>query len=408
MSLQDMSSDTRRALVSRYSRQMLVAGMQGYEGQLALHNSSVVVVGAGGIGSSVLLYLAGAGVGKIGIVDFDVVEISNLHRQVIHDSANVGINKAVSAAQRLAAYNPTIKITPIQCRVTCENALEVLSGYDIIVDASDNFAARYTLNDAAHFLRVPLISGSAVGVEGQITVFDGTGPCYRCLYPNPSAAEGCRSCANAGVLGPVPGLVGTYQAIEVIKLLTNRSKGSGSSSFVPLIGRQLYIDGLTSECSVFDLPPKNANCAICSASPSITSMKDSAQALQTPPCAPMVLSDDHRVSAQEYAEVLRQGTPHVLLDVRSDIQFNMISLADALCSSATLHHIPFAELSKWKKIVSFPGSAETPIYVLCRRGNHSVLATMHLLSLRIDRPIFNVNGGLQAWSETVDVNFPIY
>jgi adenylyltransferase and sulfurtransferase len=216
--IEQLSSDH----IERYSRQLLLSNGFGVSGQIKLLNASVLVVGAGGIGSTVLLYLAAAGVGHIGIVDFDAVDISNLHRQVIHKSADVGKNKAESAREAIYALNPTIVVETIQLPLTHDNALDLISQYSCVVDACDNPQTRYVVNDACVLAKVPLVSGSAVGTEGQLTVYNYKGgPCYRCLYPRPNQTEGSKSCSDNGVLGPVPGLVGVLQAVEAIKVLTD-------------------------------------------------------------------------------------------------------------------------------------------------------------------------------------------
>lgn len=213
--------------IERYSRQLLLRNGFGVQGQRKLLTSSVLVVGAGGIGSTVILYLAACGVGKLTIIDFDEVDVSNLHRQIIHKSTKVGMNKAESACQSIQDLNPTICCEPIKEPLTTSNALEIISKHDCIVDASDNPKTRYIINDACVLADKPLVSGSAIGTEGQLTVYNYTnnegrkGPCYRCLYPKPdSSGEGCKSCSDNGVLGPVPGIIGTLQAIETLKVLT--------------------------------------------------------------------------------------------------------------------------------------------------------------------------------------------
>ena len=214
--------DLKSEHVKRYSRQLLLNEGFGVAGQLKLINSSVLIIGAGGIGSSVILYLAGCGVGNLSIVDFDDVDVSNLHRQVIHQTKDVGMNKAESARVAVRNLNPSISCTIVKKPLTGENALELISHHDCVVDASDNPKTRYLINDACVLSGKPLVSGSAMGVEGQLTVYnyDDNGPCYRCLYPKPNLKEGNKSCSENGVLGPVPGLIGILQAVEAIKIIT--------------------------------------------------------------------------------------------------------------------------------------------------------------------------------------------
>ena len=208
--------------IERYSRQLLIAGGFGVKGQLKLLSSSVLIIGAGGIGSTVILYLAASGVGKLTIVDFDSVDVSNLHRQVIHRSTDVDLNKAESARRAVKDLNPLIQCEIVKTPLTDSNALQLVSQHDCVVDASDNPLTRYTVNDACVIGGKPLVSGSAIGTEGQLTVYNCKGgPCYRCLYPKPSASEGSKTCADNGVLGPVPGLIGVLQAVETLKVLTD-------------------------------------------------------------------------------------------------------------------------------------------------------------------------------------------
>lgn len=210
------------AEIERYSRQLLIPGGFGVEGQLKLLRSSVLIVGAGGIGSTVILYLAASGIGKMTIVDFDKVELSNLHRQVIHKSCDVGMNKAESACKAAMALNPSIECDAMKMPLTNSNALELVSEHDCVIDASDNPQTRYTINDACVIGGKPLVSGSAMGCEGQLSVYNyNGGPCYRCLYPKVSVAEGSKTCADNGVLGPVPGIIGMLQAMETIKIVAN-------------------------------------------------------------------------------------------------------------------------------------------------------------------------------------------
>ncbi|KAL7522815.1 hypothetical protein ACHAWX_007537 [Stephanocyclus meneghinianus] len=320
--------------ISRYSRQLLLADGFGIAGQNKLLSSSVLVVGAGGIGSTVLMYLAASGVGHITIVDYDHVEMSNLHRQIIHRDHHssytherVGINKAQSAKASLLALNPTISIIALDIMIDANNVMDLVSRHHVVVDASDNPRTRYLLNDACIFADKTLVSGSAMGTEGQLTVYnhqcvddlDGKPTktaCYRCLYPNSNPAEGCKSCSDNGVLGPVPGLIGVLQAVEVIKVLTGIGK--------VMHDRLLMYDSLP--CSFINIkkPPPKQNCAICSPQATIKSIHDSEQSLQyargptvcTMPIHNSILSQDQRISCIDYHKLRKTGLPHILLDVR--------------------------------------------------------------------------------------------
>lgn len=425
--------------IERYSRQLLLNDGFGVQGQRKLLSSSVLVIGAGGIGSTgkfvceessslllkrliniysfhsllVLLYLAAAGVGKISIVDFDTVDRSNLHRQVIHKDENFGMNKAVSACRAVKNLNPSIECIPIQQALTHENALDFVANHDIVVDASDNSMTRYLVNDACVLANKPLVSGSAIGTEGQLSVYnhDG-GPCYRCLYPKPNSTEGCKSCSDNGVLGPVPGLIGILQSVEVLKVLT----GIGTT----MKDRLLMYDSL--RCSFINIkkPPRSLKCPACGDEPTITSMKDSWSVAQT--CrgprvveangdtAPTLsvrptIPADQSISCTDYKTVRDSGKPHVLLDVRVPRQFEM-------CSPEGAVNIPLEKLSEELDQVAQLSSGSKPVYCLCRRGIFSVEATRILSEASESHPDIctpkNIRGGLQAWSKEVDTSFPKY
>lgn len=392
--------------IERYSRQLILSNGFGVQGQQALLKSRVLVIGAGGIGSTLLMYLATAGVGHLGIIDFDAVEISNLHRQVIHHSQRVGQNKADSARQTLQGLNPNISYTIHQYPIDHENALELVQAYDCVVDCSDNPRTRYLVNDACVLAqnKPPLISGSAVGLEGQITVYNyQNGPCYRCLYPRPSATGGCRACADAGVFGPVPGLIGILQATETIKVLTK----TGSV----LNNRLLMYDSMQATFLSIKKPPKRANCPVCGTEPSIRSMSDSRDTLLTAAgpqqkmAATPLLADELNVSCQEYNQMRQSGTPHVLLDVRVPEQYELCNLSESI-------HIPLERLTGELDRIETISGGKLPIYCLCRRGVASAEATLLLHEAKISRTgihsVFNIRGGLNAWRESVDPSFPKY
>ncbi|KAH3743818.1 molybdopterin-synthase adenylyltransferase MoeB [Pelomyxa schiedti] len=246
------------SMQERYCRQTTIQGF-GVSGQERLMQGSVVVVGAGGLGSPVLLYLAGVGVGRIGICDDDCVSVSNLPRQVIHCESNVGKNKAVSAKERMMSLNSHSTYDVYPARITAENVFSIIVKYDVVVDATDNFAARYLLNDACIVLKKPLVSAAVLRFEGQITVYSYKGgPCYRCLNPSPPPPSSIVPCASAGVMGPVPGVVGCLEAVEVVKILTQVGE--------PLSGRMLLYDGLNATSRVLRTRPKQDTCP-CSQNP---------------------------------------------------------------------------------------------------------------------------------------------
>jgi adenylyltransferase/sulfurtransferase len=415
--------------ISRYSRQLLLNDGFGVSGQKQLLSSSILVVGAGGIGSTVLLYLAAAGVGHITVVDYDCVEMTNLHRQIIHKDSNaskgvvngsnlLGMNKALSAKQAMLDLNPSISCTALDIMISGENALELVSKHDVIVDACDNPRTRYLLNDACILGGKPLVSGSAMGTEGQLTVYNYQSKslenetkkkqtaCYRCLYPNQVVSEGCKSCSDNGVLGPVPGIIGTLQAVEAIKVVT----GIGNV----MHDRLMMYDSL--HCSFLNVkkPPAKRNCAVCSSDATIKSMKDSAESLEKvrgPSVCALSSSDglspEQNISCDDYNTVRTEGKPHVLLDVRVKRQYEMCSLEGSV-------NVPLEELASELDQVEKLSHGELPVYCLCRRGVASAEAVKILQNAKDDdsakgiHSVYNISGGLNSWVANVDSSFPSY
>ncbi|MCH6574843.1 MAG: molybdopterin-synthase adenylyltransferase MoeB [Bacteroidetes bacterium] len=251
--------------ISRYSRHLIMPEV-GVEGQEKLINSKVLCIGAGGLGSPLALYLAAAGVGNLGILDFDVVDFSNLQRQIIHSEMNVGTLKVDSAKERLEELNSDINITTYDKRLSSENAMEIFKGYDIVIDGTDNFATRYLVNDTCVLLGIPNVYGSIFRFEGQVSVFDAKrGPCYRCLYPEPPPPGLVPSCAEGGVLGVLPGIIGTMQAAEAIKIIIEKG--------TPLIGKLLFLDVMDMKIDELILR-KDKNCPICGENPTIKELID--------------------------------------------------------------------------------------------------------------------------------------
>ena len=250
--------------VKRYSRHIIMPQI-GSQGQRKLIDSRVLVIGAGGLGGPVALYLALAGVGTIGIVDFDIVDLSNLQRQVLHNSETIGLSKLESAKQTLSRYNPNVQVVAHEFAVNSDNAMELMRDYDVIVNVADNFATRYLVNDAAYLSGKPLVDGSILLFDGQATVFVPGKGCYRCLFPEPPPPGEVPSCAEAGVLGVMPGVVGTIQATETVKLIM----GIGD----PLVGRLLLVDGLSMEFRVVKTK-RNVNCPLCGENPTISELID--------------------------------------------------------------------------------------------------------------------------------------
>lgn len=425
--------------IARYSRQIILHSF-GVQAQARLCRGSVLIVGAGGLGSPAALYLAAAGVGRLGIVDKDTVELSNIHRQIIHREASVGVHKALSAAEACRALNSSIQIETHLEGFTPDNAVQLVRQYDIIVDASDNAPTRYLISDACCAAGRPLVSGAAIGTDGQLTVYcyGEDGPCYRCLFPVAPAAGNCARCVDAGVLGVVPGVIGTMQALEAIKLLS----GVGD----PLSRRLLVVDCAAGRFHSVKLRAKSPTCVACGISPSITagSLPSYDYAAFTgqvsndaAPKPLQLIAPSERITPQELKQRLASEEGCVLLDVRPAEQYNICHLPDAL-------HTPYKHFDRHidaikQRLAAGCGTAaadgptagqqqaETgtvpgengstqqeheheqlpPLYVVCRRGNDSQRAVARLRELGISHAV-DVMGGMEAWALEVDPSFPTY
>ena len=368
-------SDSERA---RYSRHLILPEV-GERGQLALQASSVLVVGAGGLGSPVLLYLAAAGVGRIGVVDFDRVDATNLHRQVLYGTSDVGERKLDAAVRKLRDLNGDIAIEPHHIALNRENAMELLARYDVVIDGTDNFATRYLVNDACVLLGKPNVYGSIFRFEGQVSVFDATrGPCYRCLYPDPPPPHLVPSCAEGGVLGVLPGVVGTLQATEAIKLIV----GAGE----PLIGRMLLFDALAATFRTLRLR-KDPNCKICGEQPSITALVDYEEF-----CNPVTYPE---ITATELNERLSRGDDLTVVDVRESYEW----AADHLHGA---QHVPLSQFQQ--QYTSIPQDREIVVY--CKMGGRSARAQEFLLANGYTR-VANLTGGVLAWRNEVNPDFRV-
>ncbi|MBO9320367.1 MAG: molybdopterin-synthase adenylyltransferase MoeB, partial [Chloroflexus sp.] len=348
--------------IARYSRHLIMPEV-GMAGQRRLKQGSVLLIGTGGLGSPLALYLAAAGVGHIGLVDFDVVDASNLQRQIVHGTSTVGVAKTESAKRRLQDLNPYIEITTYETRITSQNALDLMRPYDVIVDGTDNFPTRYLTNDACVLLGKPNVYGSIFRFEGQATVFstrDG-GPCYRCLYPEPPPPGLVPSCAEGGVLGVLPGVIGTIQATEVIKLLI----GIGE----PLIGRLLLYDALSMRFRELKLR-RNPSCPVCGDHPTITALIDYEQFCGIVP-EEQTLSNQFEITPRELAEWLEQPDRPFLLDVRNPYEVAIASIP------GTDKLIPIDQLPE--RINELDPSREMVVY--CRSGARSGRAVELLKSV---------------------------
>ncbi len=373
------------AELRRYGRHLVIPEV-GVEGQERLKASRVLLVGAGGLGSPLALYLAAAGVGHLGLVDFDTVDESNLQRQVLYGESDVGRPKLDVAIERLRQINPHIRVQPHLLRLDSSNALEVMDGYDVVVDGTDNFPTRYLVNDACVLAGKPNVYGSIFRFEGQVAVFWGAeGPCYRCLFPEPPPPGLVPSCAEGGVLGILPGVIGTLQATETVKLLL----GIGE----PMIGRLLLFDALKMRFRELRLK-KDPACPVCSASPTQTGLIDYERfcglAAEEESPAPAV-----DLEVEELAELQRRGRELTLLDVRTPQEH-------AICHFPGAELIPIQVLAqRWREL-----DPETEVVVYCHTGVRSAHATAFLRSHGLEAR--NLVGGINAWSLRVDPSMPRY
>lgn len=383
-----MLPELTREEILRYSRHLLIPEV-GLEGQKKLKNSSALIIGTGGLGSPVSLYLAAAGIGRIGLVDYDVVDSSNLQRQVIHGTASIGKLKVESAKAKLLDLNPDIQIDIYNEPYTSENALRIAKDYDIILDGTDNFPTRYLTNDVAVFLGKPNVYASIFRFDGQVSVFYAKeGPCYRCLFPEPPPPGLVPSCAEGGVLGVLPGTIGTLQATEALKVLL----GIGE----PLIGKLLLYNALDMSFDFVKLK-KNPNCRVCGPNADIKELIDYEEFCGVP-------SHDHEdsnvvssfdISVQELSE--RVKTNHLkLLDVREPHELEISKLPNAI-------NIPLGQLAGR---LSELDSAEDMV-IFCKSGTRSMRG-LELLSSAGFKKVKNLKGGINAWAKEVDTNLPVY
>jgi adenylyltransferase/sulfurtransferase len=373
--------------IRRYSRHLIMPEV-GMEGQRRLKQGSVLLIGTGGLGSPLALYLAAAGVGHIGLVDFDVVDESNLQRQIVHGTSTVGVAKIESARQRLLDLNPHIEISTYETQISSANALDLLAPYDVIVDGTDNFPTRYLTNDASVLLGKPNVYGSIFRFEGQATVFspkDG-GPCYRCLYPEPPPPGLVPSCAEGGVLGVLPGVIGTIQATEAIKLLT----GIGE----PLIGRLMLYDALAMRFRELKLR-RNPECPVCGEHPTLTELIDYEQFCGIVP--ELTLSNQYEITPAALAEWLARDDRPYLLDVRNPYEVEIATIP------GTDKVIPVDVLPE--RLNELDSSLEMVVY--CRSGARSGRA-VELLKSAGFRKIKNLSGGILRWADDVDPSVAKY
>jgi len=372
--------------ILRYSRHLIMPEV-GMEGQQKLKAAKVLCIGAGGLGSPLALYLAAAGVGTLGIVDFDVVDYTNLQRQIIHSTADVGRKKLDSAVEKLKAINPFLEIRKFETRLSSENALELFREFDIIADGTDNFPTRYLVNDACVLTGKPNVYGSIFRFEGQASVFaTEEGPCYRCLYPEPPPPGLVPSCAEGGVLGILPGLVGVIQATETIKLIL----GSGD----PLIGRLLLVDALGMKFRELKLR-KNPDCPACGKHPTVTKLIDYNEFCGVRGEEAPVQAGVPEIQVEELKRRLDAGEDLFVLDVRESHEYQICNING--------HLIPLGDLPR--RVHELDSSRE--IVAHCRSGVRSAKAVNFLRQAGFKK-VHNLAGGILAWADRVDPSMPKY
>lgn len=372
------------AEMARYSRHLLLPEI-GVEGQQQLAAAKVLVVGAGGLGSPALLYLAAAGVGTLGVADFDQVETHNLQRQLLHDTASVGTDKVVSAAARLRALNPHIRVIEHPAAVDASNAVELFSQYDAIVDGTDRLSIRYLCNDAAHFAKRPLVHGSIFRFEGQVSVFHTAagGPCYRCLFPAPPSEGAVPGCGETGVLGALCGVVGSLQALETLKLIVGIGR--------PLIGRVLTYEALNQEFNTLTLA-KDPQCPLCGETPTILDLRaDTSPPKNSMPNETIAGEVPLEVSVSEAHCLLHSpGATALLVDVREPYELQ-------ICRVDGSRDIPLRQLPT--VMTALP--RDRHLLILCHSGMRSLRATQFLREQGFSA-VSSVTGGIDAWAETLD------
>ena len=378
-------SDTglTRQELQRYSRHLIMPEVTA-EGQKRLKASRVLCIGAGGLGSPAALYLAAAGVGRLGLVDFDRVDLTNLQRQILHGTKDIGRGKLESARDRLSDINPEIVIKLHECRFSSENAEQIVADYDVIVDGSDNFGTRYLSNDVCVFAQKPNVYGSVFRFEGQTTVFAPHlgGPCYRCLFPEPPPPESVPNCAQAGVLGVLPGIIGMLQSIETIKLIL----GIGD----PLIARLLHFDALKVQFRELKLR-RDLQCPVCGENPTIFGPIDYDQLCGGPDDAGIP-----RIAVQELKRKMDARDAFELIDVREPFEFEIARIDGAKL-------IPLGEIPERATELDH----EQTLIVHCHSGRRSAQA-VRLLKQHGFTNVYNLEGGINAWSDVIDPSVPKY
>ncbi|MBI2166989.1 MAG: molybdopterin-synthase adenylyltransferase MoeB [Candidatus Omnitrophica bacterium] len=374
---------------SRYSRHLILPEI-GEAGQKKLLAAKVLLIGAGGLGSPLGLYLAAAGVGTIGLVDFDVVDLSNLQRQILHTNDDIGKSKLDSAEKRIKGMNPDTKVVKHPVKISSDNALEIIQGYDLVIDGTDNFPTRYLVNDACVLLNKPNIYGSIFRFEGQATVFmPKTGPCYRCLYPEPPPPGMVPSCAEGGVLGILPGVIGVLQATEAVKLIV----GTGE----PLIGRLLLYDALKMSFRTLRLR-RDKNCPVCGDHPTVTKLIDYEEFCGVKRGESRGESMIPEISVFDLKAKLDRKEDFLLLDVREPHEYQIAKIPGSKL-------IPVGQLAD--RLSELESYRDKEIVAHCKLGGRSSRAVELLLKSGFKK-VWSVAGGISAWSSQVDPSVPKY
>ncbi len=377
-----MSEFSQRELL-RYSRHLVMPEI-GMAGQAKLRAASVLCVGVGGLGSPAALYLAAAGVGRLGLVDEDTVDLSNLQRQVLYRDDELGQSKVALAAERLSRLNPEIDIEPFATRLDADNVMDIIAGFDLIIDGSDNFPTRYLVNDAAVLSGKPVVYGSVLRFDGQLSVFGAPGgPCYRCVFPDPPAPGTVPNCAEGGVLGVLPGIIGSMQALEAVKLITGRGE--------PMVGRLLLFDGLAMRSREITVA-RNPGCPVCGDVPTITAP---AATPVTATCA-VTAEAPLMIEPEALAEALDTDAPPLVLDVRNPPEFDIVRFDGAV-------ELPLGELDRRCDALD----ASRHYVIVCHKGGRAAQAYEVLKTAGFER-IEVLNGGIDAWAERVRTNLARY
>lgn len=380
----------------RYGRQMIVPQVT-FEGQRKLKKARVLVIGAGGLGCPALLYLAGAGIGKLGIVDDDTVDTSNLHRQVLHTTDKVGQFKCESAKSYLNKLNPHVEVQTYPFRLSTCNAFEIFEQYDLVLDCTDSPYSRYLISDVAVISKIPVVSGSGLKTEGQLSIlnFENIGPCYRCFYPKPPPPNSVTSCKDGGVVGPVIGLMGVMMALETIKVIVGTYT---KENFKPFLS--IYSGYDQQSIKTFKMRGRKSDCLACSGqlTKEIISRGDINYAEFCGVVNYNVLKPEERISVEEYSKIV--DSDHVLVDVRPVEHYDIVSLPNSI-------NIPLDKLKRIDNEKELGFDSKKPVYTICRYGNDSQYASRYLNDT-FGLKTKDIGGGLFQWSSKVDPKFPTY